>query len=122
MNTPRTLIIITLSLLGAGIASAQNFHPSDTPLKKEYSPYIEDNFPTQALFGDTHRHTSWSTDAGMIGTTLGPDGNNMHRVVIFRDDTDTSLDRIRCEILRRQDAFRYSNGIAGAGLHLADLV
>jgi hypothetical protein len=24
-------------------------------------------------FGDTHLHNSWSTDAGMLGTTLGPD-------------------------------------------------
>ena len=41
--------------------------------KKEYSPYVEDHFPNRVLFGDTHLHTSWSTDAGMAGATLGPD-------------------------------------------------
>lgn len=30
-------------------------------------------FPEQAYFGDTHLHTSYSWDAGMIGNTLGPD-------------------------------------------------
>ena len=41
--------------------------------KKEYSPYVGDYFPNRVLFGDTHLHSSWSTDAGMIGGTLGPD-------------------------------------------------
>ena len=47
---------------------------------KNYSPYVDDYKPTplpddedRPLFGDTHLHTSWSTDAGMLGTTLGPD-------------------------------------------------
>ena len=55
---------------------AQDLHPTAEEVKapkKEYSPYIEDDYPNRALFGDTHLHTSWSTDAGMIGTTLGPD-------------------------------------------------
>lgn len=29
--------------------------------------------PEQPLFGDTHLHSSWSTDAGMAGATLGPE-------------------------------------------------
>jgi hypothetical protein len=41
--------------------------------KKEYSPYAGDNFPTRVLFGDTHLHSSWSADAGLVGSTLGPD-------------------------------------------------
>ena len=31
-----------------------------------------EGFPNQVFFGDTHLHTSYSTDAGMTGTTLGP--------------------------------------------------
>lgn len=30
-------------------------------------------YPTTPLFGDTHLHSSWSTDAGMGGATLGPE-------------------------------------------------
>ncbi len=41
--------------------------------KKEYSPYLNRSFPDRVLWGDTHLHTSFSTDAGMIGNFLGPD-------------------------------------------------
>ena len=41
--------------------------------KKEYSPFVGDHFPTRVLFGDTHVHTSYSTDAGMLGNTLDPE-------------------------------------------------
>jgi len=51
--------------------------PTDEQLKNlksiDYSPYPQQNFPNQVYFGETHLHTSFSTDAGMIGNTLGPD-------------------------------------------------
>jgi len=40
---------------------------------KEYSPYLNRTFPDRVLWGDTHLHTSISTDAGMIGNFLGPE-------------------------------------------------
>ncbi len=43
------------------------------PAKPPYSPYAGRNFPTRPLFGDTHLHTSLSMDAGMTGTTVGPE-------------------------------------------------
>ena len=39
----------------------------------EYSPYINQSYPNRVLWGDTHLHTSYSTDAGMIGNFVGPD-------------------------------------------------
>ena len=39
----------------------------------KYSPYPGQNFPNHVYFGDTHLHTSYSPDAGMAGTTIGPD-------------------------------------------------
>lgn len=48
-----------------------------TTLKSEkrdnYSPYLDDNYPKDVYFGDTHLHTSYSTDAGLFGNTLGPE-------------------------------------------------
>ena len=71
-------IILTLCLTLAFIASAfaQDIIPEREdvkPAKKEYSPYVEEHFPNRVYFGDTHLHTSWSTDAGLVGATLGPD-------------------------------------------------
>jgi hypothetical protein len=39
----------------------------------EYSPYINKSFPQWVFWGDTHLHTTYSPDAGMIGNfNLGP--------------------------------------------------
>jgi hypothetical protein len=43
------------------------------PKPRDYSPYVDDHFPQNVYFGDTHLHTSWSADAGMAGATAGPD-------------------------------------------------
>jgi hypothetical protein len=39
----------------------------------EYSPYLNYNYPDHVFFGDSHVHTSYSTDAGLFGATIGPD-------------------------------------------------
>ena len=51
--------------------------PTDEQLQNlksvDYSPYPQQDFPNRVYFGETHLHTSFSTDAGMIGNTLGPE-------------------------------------------------
>jgi len=41
--------------------------------RTDYSPYLEDTYPDDVFFGDTHVHTSYSTDAGLFGNRIGPD-------------------------------------------------
>ncbi len=58
-------------------AASNKDKQGETTIKTEprdnYSPYVDQNFPKDVYFGDTHLHTSYSTDAGMIGNILGPE-------------------------------------------------
>ncbi len=48
--------------------------PDDVVIgQPEYSPYLYQAYPRQVYWGDTHLHTSYSTDAGMLGNRLGPE-------------------------------------------------
>jgi hypothetical protein len=65
-------------LIGTGIAlslatvvAAQHVAPQK-PVR-EYSPNLSADYPDRVYFGDTHLHTSYSYDAGMVGDRLGPD-------------------------------------------------
>jgi len=73
--TIRRRMIAGASVVGLACASAVNAQdiPPPTGQKIQYSPYPTKNFPNRVYFGDTHLHTSYSTDAGMIGNTLGPE-------------------------------------------------
>jgi hypothetical protein len=68
------------TLLCASTAVAQNYlgdiaiEEEDVSLgERHYSPFLDQSYPNRVFWGDTHLHTSYSTDAGMIGNTLGPD-------------------------------------------------
>jgi hypothetical protein len=71
-------LIVAAFLLLVGAAEAQHMgfaaEPEDIRLgEKEYSPYLNRGYPQRVFWGDTHVHTSYSTDAGMIGCRLGPE-------------------------------------------------
>lgn len=82
----RTILMILTSVIGAAILSGParsqtELSPgkNDIPeAQKIYSPYVErtvndKNFAEGLYWGDTHLHTRYSTDAGMVGNKLGPD-------------------------------------------------
>lgn len=49
-------------------------NPADVRIgQPQYSPYVDRSYPDRVFWGDTHLHTSYSTDAGMLGNALGPD-------------------------------------------------
>jgi len=75
------LAVLSLSLFAysesSSAASSNSVAAQDAPppgdKKVEYSPYPEKSFPNNVFFGDTHLHTSFSTDAGMVGNIRGPE-------------------------------------------------
>ena len=67
------LVVSTLSALALCAGAFAQDAPPPADRKVQYSPYPQQNFPNRVFFGDTHLHTSYSTDAGMIGNRLGPE-------------------------------------------------
>jgi hypothetical protein len=47
--------------------------PEHVQRPKNYSPYVDRTYPTRVYWGDQHLHTSFSSDAGLVGDRLGPD-------------------------------------------------
>ena len=52
------------------IAVAQ--HAAPAAPARSYSPNLSADYPDRVFFGDTHLHTSYSADAGMVGNRLPP--------------------------------------------------
>jgi len=72
----RFAVSALLFAVATHVSYAADFSPVPPPReidKTKYSPYPEQNYPNYVYFGDTHLHTSYSTDAGMVGCTLGPE-------------------------------------------------
>lgn len=70
----RLLLSVSIAALALpGTLIAQDVPAVAPSATTNYSPYPAQDFPNQVLFGDTHLHTSFSADAGMLGNTVGPD-------------------------------------------------
>ena len=72
MEAAVRVVLLSAVVLVSASAPAQDIPPP--PAKAvHYSPYPAKRFPNHVYFGDTHLHTRYSTDAGMIGAILGPE-------------------------------------------------
>ena len=71
----------------------------DLGLEKDYSPYAGNMYPNKVLFGDTHLHTKYSPDAGLIGTVL--DVGDAYRFA--RGETVTTNTGQRAQLVRPLD-------------------
>jgi len=70
-----TMMAFAMALLFAASAGQAQDAPPPRVTEEQinYSPYIKQDFPNQVFFGDTHLHTAYSTDAGMVGCILNPE-------------------------------------------------
>ena len=76
MRLVALVVVIFLISLAPSAEVQQEFTPQQRHIREktaEFSPYVEDHFPQQVYFGDTHHHSSFSFDSGMFGNTLGPE-------------------------------------------------
>ena len=79
----KKLLITCLALTVAASAFAStsviaqtlpDYGVKSVPAKaKEYCPYLDRGYPQKILWGDSHLHTGWLTDAGFMGATNGPE-------------------------------------------------
>jgi hypothetical protein len=80
-RTTTLLSIVALGVIALVVAPGavtalepgEKIDPEDLTPMEEYSPYAGRAYPDQVLFGDTHLHTKYSPDAGLLGTTLSVD-------------------------------------------------
>jgi hypothetical protein len=74
LATSAICLVIGGNSVWAGDAYGTYADPQEAHMgNAEYSPYLDQGYPDRVYFGDTHLHTSFSTDAGMFGTRLGPE-------------------------------------------------
>jgi len=101
----KLMIQLTIgSIVAAGVGLPAQAQDAGDPsaikaVEKEYSPYLQHNYPDKVYFGDTHVHTSFSTDAGLFGTSIGPD--EAYRFA--KGEVVTSSTGVRTRLLRPLD-------------------
>jgi hypothetical protein len=115
-NLGLVVIFLTLMALAALPSLAQEFtlHKDDYAKRvKNYSPYVDQHFPQNVYFGDTHLHTSWSADAGLAGATLGPEF--AYRVA--RGETVTSQTGLPFKLVRPLDFLVVADHAENIGIY-----
>ena len=114
MRTTNALALLSAIVL-SGQAAALDV-PTTAPAEgASYSAYARQDFPNQVLFGDTHLHTAYSTDAGMAGTTLTPD--DAYRFA--KGETVTSSTGIKARLGRPLDWLAVTDHAENLGLPIA---
>jgi len=104
---------VTIALVAAAIpAGAQELVALERETDAEYSPYIDYDFPNQVLFGDTHLHTGYSADAGLVGATTTPD--DAYRFA--KGETVTSSNGVKARLERPLDFLVVADHAENLGL------
>jgi hypothetical protein len=114
----QTILLTALVLpLFGGNTLAQDIPVDKDTVKgpeKHYSPYVGRNIPDRVFWGDTHLHTSLSPDAGLTGTTLGPD----EAFRFARGEIVTSTGGLKAQLRRPHDFLVVSDHAEYLGIAL----
>ena len=114
----QTILLTALVLsLSGGNTLAQDVPVDKDTVKgpeKHYSPYVGRNIPDRVFWGDTHLHTSLSPDAGLTGTTLGPD----EAFRFARGEIVTSTGGLKAQLRRPHDFLVVSDHAEYLGIAL----
>ena len=76
LNKKVIAVFITGVISNTGLVQAKDTPTTLIDARAErtyYSPYLNDTYPDNVYYGDTHLHTSYSTDAGFFGNRIGPE-------------------------------------------------
>ena len=106
------MLAFSVAVAYAGESSVVSDAPPPGKAKIEYSPYPDKTFPNNVYFGDTHLHTSYSTDAGMVGNKLGPEA--AYRVA--RGETIVSSHGLKVKLSRPLDFLVIADHAENLGL------
>ena len=99
---------VAMSVCSLALVVASHSYAED----KNYSPYVGQSFPQNVYFGDTHLHTAYSTDAGMVGNSTTPD--QAYRVA--KGETITSPTGLLVQLKRPLDFVVISDHAENLGL------
>lgn len=108
-------LILVASAMSAVSVSAQELVGLAPDAEVEYSPYVTQDFPNQVYFGDTHLHTAYSADAGLVGATTTP--NDAYRFA--KGETVTSSKGIAARLQRPLDFLVVADHAENLGLYVA---
>ncbi|NDR57056.1 DUF3604 domain-containing protein [Aliiruegeria sabulilitoris] len=106
------------ALAGATLAipvQAQDVGTLSPNADTEFSPYLQHDYPDQVLFGDTHLHTAYSADAGLVGATTTPD--DAYRFA--KGQVVTSSNGIPARLQRPLDFLVVADHAENLGLYIA---
>jgi hypothetical protein len=85
------------------------------PASARYAALPRQDFPNQVFFGDTHLHTAFSPDAGLIGATITPD--EAYRFA--KGETVTSSTGLPARLVRPLDFLVVTDHAENLGLPVA---
>ena len=73
IRTSFLVVLLALVIAITPVTAAEFSIEKPASIDVEYSPFINREFPQRVFWGDTHLHTTYSPDAGMVGNfNLGP--------------------------------------------------